>query len=269
MAPGGIGKLRILHTLGVINVAASGAKAMAKELKNLTQVRKLGLSGINRHNSGKMFTAIKGHAQLESLSLELDKDNQGWCFNKANNQGCLAGMESLPLENLLSLKVYGLNDKLPEWSNRLRKLAKLNLEIAILTEDDAKLLGELPQLCILGVKLIQDGELNFRVIVIVNGEDYVSYKKLKVLQIACACSSGTFEVTFGSKTMKQLELLIVDCCNESPTYKFSDLQNLSELKQVSLLNDSNAETLKLGLRDLLAGIATNSNKPAVNLKCTN
>ncbi|KAM3215592.1 hypothetical protein ACQJBY_067553 [Aegilops geniculata] len=229
--PEGIGKMTVLHTLGVVNVAASGGRAVLKELKKLTQLRKLGVSGINKNNKNEFISAIKGHVHLESLSVQLSKDNQV----------CLDDIP-MPVENLRSLKLYGLNDKLPKWRDQLSKLAKLNLEMAALTEDGIEFLGRLPQLCIFRVKQVQDGELHFRATV--NGLEAVTYQDVKVLEIGCGCSSSSLHVTFGSRTMKKLELLKVDCCGGSPTYQFSGLENLGGLRQVLLLNGSNAHELK-------------------------
>lgn len=62
-----------------------------EELKKLTELRKLGVSGINRHNSEDFFSAISGHMHLESLLVRLTEDNQG-SFDDI----------SLPWENLQS-----------------------------------------------------------------------------------------------------------------------------------------------------------------------
>ena len=55
-----IGKLSALHTLGVVNVNAScGTKAIFKALKKLTQLRKLGVSGINKGNIKETRSFVK------------------------------------------------------------------------------------------------------------------------------------------------------------------------------------------------------------------
>uniref|UniRef100_A0ACD5VML2 Uncharacterized protein n=1 Tax=Avena sativa TaxID=4498 RepID=A0ACD5VML2_AVESA len=117
VVPSGIGELTALHTLGVINIGASGGKDIMKEIKKLTQLRKLGVSGINRHNC-KSFFADPGHVHLESLLVRLDKDNQD----------CLDDI-SLTWENLQSLKLHGLQDKLPLATSHLNKLRKLDLDM--------------------------------------------------------------------------------------------------------------------------------------------
>ncbi|XP_044336301.1 disease resistance protein Pik-2-like [Triticum aestivum] len=218
--PGEIGKLTALHTLGVINVAASGAKVFLPELKKLTQLCKLRVSGINKHNSKQFFYAISEHGHFESLSMRLNKDN---------NQGCCLDGIPLPLKNLRSLKLHGLNNKLPEWgSDQLSKLVKLDLEMATLMEGDIEFLGKLPQLCILRIKQLQDPQLHFHVHV--NGEENDCYENVKVLEIACSSSSSSFQVTFGCKAMKKLEKFKVDCPSVS-SFQFSGLEHLSGLRE--------------------------------------
>ncbi|CAM0908866.1 unnamed protein product [Alopecurus aequalis] len=247
--PPGMGRLTGLHTLGVVNVAASRRNSVLEELEKLTQLRKLGVSGINAENSTKFLSAIKGHFHLDSLSVRLEDNN--------NNQGFLADMVTLPpLDNLWSLKLYGLGNKLPAWgeSHRLSKLTQLDLEMTALAENDINFLGKLPRLCILRVKQLQDGELNFRILT--DGKEEESYRNIKVLQVACGSDSMNLHVTFGSKTMKELELLIVDCCDGSPQYEFINLKGLRELKEVLLLRSSGAENLRQELHTQLESLAT-------------
>nr|UBY07474.1 NBS-LRR disease resistance protein [Dasypyrum villosum] len=264
--PTDIGELIELHTLGVINITASGAKKTVKELKKLTQLRKLGVSGINRKNSGIFFSAIKYHAHLESLSVSLDKDTTRWCcfIGKDNNsQGCLDDMVSLPCKNLRSLKLYGLEDKLPKWEGeqpvKFGKLTKLELDMASLPEDVIRFVGGLPELCILRVKQHQHHHLNF--CVMVNGFEDESYKKVKILEISC---SRGLHVSFGSWTMKKLEVLKVEC--DGGSYTFSGLENLEELQEVVQVKGSKDQALKQQLDQQLADEQPKEKKPVVKLE---
>ncbi|KAM0839159.1 hypothetical protein ACQ4PT_060503 [Festuca glaucescens] len=234
MAPARIGKLTALHTIGVVNIGASRGEAILKELKDLTQLRKLGVSGINKKNSKKFSATISDHVHLESLSVQLDKDSQV----------CLDDI-SLPVKNLRSLKLYGLVDKLPEKIKQLTKLAKLELEMDTLKQGDKAVLGDLPNLYTLRVKQLQDCSLRF--CVEENGLEVRTYQMVKVLEIAC---SSSLDVTFGRETMRSLEVLKAHCGNGS-SVRFSGLENLTELKVVSLKGCFN-EQLKEDLRRQLA-----------------
>uniref|UniRef100_M8B277 Putative disease resistance protein n=1 Tax=Aegilops tauschii TaxID=37682 RepID=M8B277_AEGTA len=233
--PKGIGKLTALHTLGVVDVGASGGKAVVEELRKLTQLRKLGVSGINRHNSKDFFSATSGLVHLESLLVRLGKDSQG-CLDEI----------TLPWENLRSLTLHGLQDKLPP-SKNLSKLMKLDLEMDALKEDDIKFLANLPELCILRLRVgqLQDGKLHFHAKMY--GEELVTFKKVKILEIASGASE--LHVTFGLRSMKSLELLKIDC--SSVSYHLTGLNFLSELKEV-LLQGTNDEAIKSNLETQLA-----------------
>ncbi|VAI92037.1 unnamed protein product [Triticum turgidum subsp. durum] len=233
--PKGIGKLTVLHTLGVVDVGASGGKAVVEELRKLTQLRKLGVSGISRHNSKDFFSATSGLVHLESLLVRLGKDSQG-CLDEI----------TLPWENLRSLTLHGLQDKLPP-SENLSKLMKLDLEMDALKEDDIEFLANLSELCILRLRVgqLQDGKLHFHAKMY--GEELVTFKKVKILEIASGASE--LHVTFGSRSMKSLELLKIDC--SSASYHLTGLNFLSELKEV-LLQGTNDEAIKSNLESQLA-----------------
>lgn len=244
--PGGIYKLTVLHTFGVVNIGELGGKSILKELEDLTQLRKLGVSGINRKNSEKFSSAISGHLHLESLSLQLDKENQS----------CLYGI-SLPLKSLQSLKLHGPLDKLPALQiDQLSKLTKLDLEMTILTEDAMKFIGGLPKLCTFRVKLLHDSRLHF--CVKENGLELPTYRKIKTLEIAC---SSSLDVTFGSETMRSLELLKVHCFN-GYSVKFYGLRNLCELK-VLLLQGWFDDELK---KDLQSQLIEHPTRPVLKLE---
>uniref|UniRef100_A0ACD5UIG7 Uncharacterized protein n=1 Tax=Avena sativa TaxID=4498 RepID=A0ACD5UIG7_AVESA len=245
--PRGIGKLTALHTLGVVNVGASGGKAIVEELMKLTQLRKLGVSGINMHNSKEFFHGTSGLVHLDSLLVELDK----------NSQSCLDDIYS-SWENLQSLTLYGLRDMLP-LRNRLSKLSKLDLEMDTLQKDGMEFLAKQPELCILHLRVKQlqpeDGKLHFHAQM--NGEELDTFKKVKILEITC--SSSRLHVIFGSKSMKKLELLKIDC--SSAYYQLSGLDDLSGLKEV-LLKGTNDETIKTAFERQLV---SHPKKPTVKL----
>ncbi|KAI5016976.1 hypothetical protein ZWY2020_037354 [Hordeum vulgare] len=109
--PCGVEKLTNLHTLGVIKATVAGLK----ELKKLTQLRKLGVSGINRRNHKELCAVISGHGHLESLSIWLDKDTEG------STDPCSPSSDDFkPPEKLRRLKLHGHTDNLPAWVSSLK-----------------------------------------------------------------------------------------------------------------------------------------------------
>uniref|UniRef100_A0ACD5WQX7 Uncharacterized protein n=1 Tax=Avena sativa TaxID=4498 RepID=A0ACD5WQX7_AVESA len=279
-APGGIGKLTALHTFGVVDVGASGAKTMVKELKKLTQLRKLGVSGINKKNKKEFGKLVHG-SHLESLSVQLDKDNED----------CLHDI-SLPWLNLRSLKLYGLGDKLPkltkeiskltkvdldtfkkddrslkllglgdklpQWIMEISKLTKVDLEMDTLKKDDVEFLGNIPNLSVLRLRVKQPS-LHFYAEM--SRLEVPTYEEIKILEIASI--SSNLDVTFGSETMKNLEVLKLEYSNGS-SYQFSGLEHLSKLKEV-FLKGTDDETLKT----MQSHFSVHPKSPVVKLEAKN
>ncbi|CAM0908711.1 unnamed protein product [Alopecurus aequalis] len=213
------GKLTALRTLGIINVGASGGKAIVEELKKLTQLRKLGVSGINKHNIKELLSATSGHVHLESLFVQVDKDSQS----------CLDA-DYLPWKNLQSLTLYGLKDTFP-LEISLSKLSKLDLEMDTLQINGMEFLAKLPELCIVHLR-VKQLELHFQARL--EGLELDTFKKVKILKVTSR--SNSLDVTFGSKSLKKLELLMLDC--SSASYELNSLDGLSELKEVFLKGTS-------------------------------
>ncbi|KAM3210305.1 hypothetical protein ACQJBY_064360 [Aegilops geniculata] len=155
LAPRGMRKLIGLHTLGVVNVARG---AVIQDIKKLTWLRKLAVTGINGRNGEKFCSAINNLNRLESLSIRSEGE-PGLCE-------CLHWMTSPP-ENLQSLKLYGNLIKLPRWVQRLQNLVKLNLRSTRLSghDGDVEVLGRMPNLAILHLleKSFQGEELRFQI----------------------------------------------------------------------------------------------------------
>ncbi|CAN6333905.1 unnamed protein product [Urochloa humidicola] len=246
--PAGIDKLTALHTLGVVNAAISPRKATIKELKMLTQLRKLGVSGVKKKNCKEVSESISGHVHLDSLSLWLGKGDQ--C--------CLEDFS--PPENLQTLKLYGLIKVVPPWINGLPKLTKLELEITISQEFDIiGILGEIKELTILHlcVKPLHDvdGKLDF--CVWMHGVQKRCYSRVKILEVAC---TSKLNVVFGSQSMQSLELLKVRCVSGS-ALKFFELKSLSKLKEVRLIGSQDG-ILK---NDLKTQLNEHPGRPALKL----
>ncbi|EAZ43500.1 hypothetical protein OsJ_28116 [Oryza sativa Japonica Group] len=137
--PRGIGRLRSIHTLSIVNIARG--KALLKNLKKLTQLCKLGVTGINKNNCKELCSAIADHGRLQSLLLRAE--------GNAGLEGCLDNM-SQPPKDLKSLQLYGNLVTLPEWIKDLKILQKLSLRNTNLKADTTmEVLGNLPMLAIL------------------------------------------------------------------------------------------------------------------------
>jgi hypothetical protein len=239
-AVSGLGKLTALHTLGVVDVGAAGGKAFLRDVESLSQMRKMGFSGISKKNSKEFCSAIMAQAQIESLSVFIDKDDSQHCLDEII-------CNPVPLKNMWSLKLYGLVEKLPEQINMIDKLKKLELEITVSAELDISFLGDLRELCILrlSVRPLELGKLDFRVIK--DGVEDHSYKMVKIHEIAC---SSPLVIIFGSKVMKNLEQLMVSC-SSGLTLQFEELSYLPRLRKVQLKglhNDALKEFLKEQLK---------------------
>uniref|UniRef100_A0A0E0LXF7 Uncharacterized protein n=1 Tax=Oryza punctata TaxID=4537 RepID=A0A0E0LXF7_ORYPU len=189
LLPRGSRKLKGLHTLR----------------HRLTQLRKLGVAGINKKNGPTFCSAISKLSQLESLSVRA----AGW---DAGLHGCLdygtSSSTSSPPENLQSLKLEGKLGELPQWIGKLQNLVKLKLWWTKLEDADGaiKVLGALPSLAILG---LWDNSFSVRVVCLNfrrREATAVLFPSLRVLQLY-RIGDGLESVQFGGGATPKLELL--------------------------------------------------------------
>ncbi|CAO2144904.1 unnamed protein product [Urochloa humidicola] len=222
--PRGIGKMMALLNISVIDVSVASGRAILEELKNLTQLRKLGVSGVNWENCKELCSVISGHAHLQSLSLWLDQ----------NQDGCLDSV-SPPPEELKSLKLYGYVDKLPAWIKLLGNLRKLKLRLNMTSQDEVDLLKHLPSLNTLCLCFndFEYGELRF--------SGMFCFRRLWVLEIDC--NSRLRSITFRDEVMFRLEVLKIHCCNV-PSLKFPGLGKLRGLREVILSGSYDARVME-------------------------
>ncbi|KAF7082185.1 hypothetical protein CFC21_086064 [Triticum aestivum] len=215
--PRGIGKLKVLHTLGFVNVSRSNGKTTLKEIGELTQVRKLRVAGISSENTKELWSAIAGHNQLGSLSVASE-------IFDGSLDGCL-GEGLLPPSSLESLTLEGRLTNVPKWIHMLQNLSKLVLRESYLRQDSIQALGFLPNLAVLRLWDAFTGtHLQFR------SSSFPSLMELHLSRLYILES-----VSFEEDALPKLELLQVDLCVE--LNGFSGLPAvLTSLKEIRLSN---------------------------------
>ncbi|XBH74981.1 hypothetical protein VPH35_101820 [Triticum aestivum] len=246
----GFGNLTALHSLGIVNVSGAGGNAILKEMKKLTQLHNLWVSGVNQKNWHNLCLVISGHNHLESLSVRLNYEQEGGlCF--------LDGISELP-KTLNSLKFYGGNVcASPTWilSNprlfqgfmRVTRTDDLltRIELTASTQEDIDSLTRLeyvimfPLIC---VKPIQDGELHYGW----RGEEDCRaffFQTTTVLKIEC--NSYKLALVFGPHLVKYVEVLEVHCSSATESsLELSGLEELKNLKEVCLKGSYSDELRK-------------------------
>lgn len=183
--------------------------------------------------------------------MQLDKDKEG-LFARF-------GDIPSPPRTLKSIKFHGHVLILPIWTKQLDNLKKGNLEMTILTQEDADALEELPfrdGLRCLCVKPIQDGglQLGKPTSILWSGR----YFRYRVLEIDC---TSKLHVSFGHFGVEFVEVLMVHCSRGS-SLRVSGVQNLLCLKEVWLKGSYDHE---LG-QDLRQQISSHINEPVLKLE---
>ncbi|VAH86200.1 unnamed protein product [Triticum turgidum subsp. durum] len=244
--PRGIWKLKALHTLRTVDVSVG--KVVLQDIKKLTRLRKLGVTGISKRNSQELCSAIACLSSLESLSLH--------SAGGTGLSGCLDVLSSPP-ENLQSLKLIGYLVELPEWIQGLKNLVKLKLLRSRILEHDAaiQVLGNLPNLATL--RLLDYSFVGEEVCFSFCGEAFPSLKVLQLNGVGNLKSVG-----FEEGAAPKLELLQYwGTYNSTTAGLFFGLAYLPSLKEF-LLYSSHWENTEF-VEDLQGQLAKNGNKPVL------
>ncbi|KAJ1277126.1 hypothetical protein BS78_05G270500 [Paspalum vaginatum] len=244
--PAGFGKLTTLHTFGVANVGPRWKAVILKKLHKLTQLRRLGVCGINQDNIQELFTAIAVLNHLEQLSVFLEKNKEGLCVS-------FDGTVALPPDTLELLKLHGHLRilRLPDsWIKKFVQAERLDLQVILQEHQDMQVI--LDQLIgprkdefywsgrsILCIRPIHGGELRIGI------DDEHKSMYLDVLEIVC---TSDLQVTFGN--IGAIDMLRVHCCSGS-SLQLSGLQTIGSIKEV-WLKSSYSKELKLDLQRQLA-----------------
>lgn len=215
--PNGTRKLNSLETLGVIDIGAR--EDSSEELRKLTKLRKLGVTGLNRENSQQFFSAIAMLTLLQSLSIRSE--------GKPGLQNCLDGKSSSPPTYIRSLKLYGNLITLPSWILHLQNLTKLKLRSTRLGPDAVYVLERLPRLAILRLlsNSIEGKDLRFHF-------QHGSFRSLVLLQFDGLPYLQS--IKFEQGATPNLELLQVENCTDIEKHGCSGLSYLPSLKELWL-----------------------------------
>jgi hypothetical protein len=248
--PKGVGKLKSLHTLGLVNIGEG--KAILQDIRRLTQLRKLAVTCISKKNCQEFCSTLADLSRLESLSVE-----KPWSLDLRD----LLDKVSTPPSNLQSLKLRGRLGKLPEWIGALHNLVKLKLEWTELSEADGtlQLLGKLPNLAILRLLYKSFGKVVHRL----TFRQEASFPSLMVLELDYVCGNsldyvcGFFlkSVEYEEGATPKLELLRFEDDSGSESL-FSGLAALPKLKAFEQDLDTYAFE-----ENVQAQLAENPNKP--------
>ncbi|VAI41613.1 unnamed protein product [Triticum turgidum subsp. durum] len=212
--PKGIGKLKALHALGVVDVSGRNGNATIKEFGELTQLRKLKVGGLSYRTINELWSAIAGHNQLQSLTVEIGDLHE----EKNMLDGCL-GEDLLPPSSLESLALHGRLVNVTKWIHKLQNLSKLVLTNSRLEQDDAiQALGVLPNIAVLRLHYdsFRGTQLHLQ---------RSSFPSLMVLELRRLYKLQS--VVFEEDTMPKLELLHIGVCEE-----LKDICGLSALKSL-------------------------------------
>uniref|UniRef100_K3YLE8 Uncharacterized protein n=1 Tax=Setaria italica TaxID=4555 RepID=K3YLE8_SETIT len=221
--PRGIGKLKSLRTLGLVNLAWD--KAILRDIKRLTQLRKLAVAGINQENGQELCSVVANLSYLESLLVQ--------ARGMPGLHGCLDG-----------------------WVEGLKNLVKLVLRSSRILEHEPALqvLGKLPNLVSLrlGAKSFQVDDLRFTF----HPEAFPSLIVLELNDI-----DGLKSVEFEEGAMLRLERLdFRGKLEETNTGMFSGLPLLRSLKEFMLDSKTYEHAF---MEDLQGQLGANPNGPAL------
>lgn len=224
--PKGLGRLKELQTLEVVDIKRTSRKAI-KDLGKLTQLKKLVVTveGASKKKCKTFCTALDKLTSLRSLRVKADVDPG------SESLDFLVSVSS-PFPCLQYLELWGFLQKIPSWVGDSTKLVKIMLLFCGLKEVDA--LAQLPNLVhlCLSYNAYAANKLVF------HGH---SFPKLRILSI---CALEVREVTFEENTLPQIEMISFGhCMLTSGIYGIKCLLNLKDVS-IHGCKVENVDTLK-------------------------
>ncbi|XP_027341064.1 disease resistance protein RPM1-like [Abrus precatorius] len=201
----GIGCMTSLQTLSVLELYDDDDDVeLIRGLGRLTQMRKLGLTGVRKKHESSLWSSISKMKYLESVELQYEDE----IFNLELNTAPLM-LRKLNLSHFKTL---------PEWIAKLQKLVKCTLKFHLLTEDTIESLKDLPNLLYLLLEFSNCESLHFQ-----NG----GFPKLMDLRLSFMYSLNSIYIDKGAlSSLKSLKLKHMPSLNAVP----SGIQHLKELQ---------------------------------------
>jgi len=206
----GIKKLTSLQSLYYVEVDHGGVD-LIREMKMLTQLRRLGLRHVKREHGNAICAAVVEMKQLENLNITTIVEDETINLNSV----------SFPLK-LQRLHLKAKLDTLPEWIPKLEYLVEIKLALSKLKNDPLQLLKNLPNLLKLG---LWDNAYDGEILHFPNG----GFLKLKRLNLSRLNRVNSIVVDKGA--LLSLEHIIMD---KIPQVKDvpSGIMHLDKLKEI-------------------------------------
>ncbi|XP_037423680.1 putative disease resistance RPP13-like protein 3 [Triticum dicoccoides] len=238
--PKGIGKLKELQVLEVVDISRTSGKAI-KELGELVQLRKLSVvtEGPTKQKCRVLCDAIQKLTCLRSLSVGGSLD---WVH-----------VVSSPPPLLRSLKLYGCLGELPGWVGNLVHLVKLYLCGSVIKEEGKlmEMLGPLPNL--MRLRLGDDSYIGEKLAFKTGA--FPNLKKLEIDYV-----KELREIKFEDGTSPQLVMIDISWCKLASG--IIGVNQLPKLKDIAL--GSNGRVAKLAM--LQSEVDAHPNSPVLRLK---
>ncbi|KAK1316605.1 Disease resistance protein RPM1 [Acorus calamus] len=211
--PMGIGQMLELQKLCFVDVGGRDSKSgQIKELRKLTQLKRLGIIKLRTEDGRDLCDAIQHMEGLLSFDVTSRHENELLDL-------CL----SQPPKLLERVYLKGMLESLPSWITMLQNLVRLRLLFSKLKDDPFESLQNLPNLVELGLAWAYDGnELRC-------GEG--GFKKLKVLDITYLKELKVMEI--GEGAMCGLQKLSIEGCQQLEKVPLG-IEHIAHLKVLTL-----------------------------------
>ncbi|GMN24474.1 hypothetical protein TIFTF001_051380 [Ficus carica] len=210
----GIGNLKNLHTLGVVEVHPHKV-GVIKELQQLRKLSLLCITNLSADVHGRtLCSCIEKMENLKQLSI----------FSSSENE--ILGVQHISSPrflDLLELVLKGRLERFPDWITKLQNLKGLELSFSRLINDALSSVGDLPNLVFLALNQAYDGEeLHF------NEGRFLKLKELHIRKL-----EGLRVLKIDRGALHRLEYFKIGDCQKLKKVT-TGIQSLGKLKDLTI-----------------------------------